>query len=251
MILSWRVAAAMAALIFFGTGLALADLGAGPSAVSALFLVLMALPAYAALIRWLGVRRGLALLLLLSVLPLLVEALAVLTGVPYGRFSYGGALGPKAFGLVPWTVAVAYPPVFLASAAAASSLAGTEARRFLPATALFALLADLVLDPAAVRAGFWAWDAPGPYYGVPAANFVGWAITGLLYAALFRHLVRDRFAAGETVPPSVAASAVLIFGFWAGYLLRERLLLPAALGLFLAALFLSLPRRGGGPGPHR
>jgi hypothetical protein len=70
-----------------------------------------------------------------------------------------------------------------------SSLTGKGARRFLPATTFFALLAALL-------------------------------------AALFRHLVRDRFAAGETVPPSVAASAVLIFGFWSGNLLRECLLIP-------------------------
>ncbi|MDD4255330.1 MAG: hypothetical protein PHP59_08140 [Methanofollis sp.] len=40
-------------------------------------------------------------------------------------------------------------------------------------------------------------------------------------------------------------------GFQTYSLLRERLLIPAALALLLAALFLALPWRGGGPGPHR
>ena len=35
------------------------------------------------------------------------------------------------------------------------------------------VVCDLVLDPAAVRLGFWAWYDPGPYFGVPVINFLG------------------------------------------------------------------------------
>ncbi|NVO67151.1 carotenoid biosynthesis protein [Methanofollis tationis] len=247
----WRVPAGVGAVAAGSVGFALVDFGDAPQVAAPLFLVLMALPAYAALVRWIGARRGVLVLLVLSVLPLLVEALAVLTGVPYGGFSYSEALGPKALGLVPWTVALAYPPVFLGCAAAASALFGTSAGRFILATSLCAVLADLVLDPAAVRAGFWIWDSSGVYYGIPAVNFAGWALTGLVYAAVLRWCVHDRFEEGEGVPGTVAVSAVVIFGFWAGYLLREGLFVPAALGIALAALFLALPERGGGLGQNR
>ncbi|QYZ78910.1 carotenoid biosynthesis protein [Methanofollis formosanus] len=233
---AWRAATALGALLLGLVGLALVDFGAESGAASAFFLVLMALPSYAALLAWLGWRRGAVLLGVLTVLPLLVEAAAVATGVPYGSFAYADALGWKVFGLVPWTVAVAYPPVFLGAVTAAGICVGPTLRRFLPASALLLVAADLVLDPAAVSAGFWAWGNSGVYYGIPTVNFVGWAITGVFYAWVFH-----RGAGGSMPPPSVAASAVLIFGFWTGYLLRESLFVPAFVGAALVALFLLLP----------
>ncbi|MBP2146110.1 putative membrane protein [Methanofollis sp. W23] len=233
---AWRAASGLGALGLGLVGFALVDFRAETGAASALFLVLMALPSYAALLAWLGARRGAVLLGILTALPLLVEAAAVATGVPYGSFAYADALGWKVFGLVPWTVGVAYPPVFLAVVTAAGIGAGTALRRFLPASALLLVAADLVLDPAAVWAGFWAWEGTGIYYGIPAVNFVGWAFTGAFYAWIFH-----RAAGGNVPPPQVASSAVLIFGFWTGYLLRESLLFPALLGAALVALFLLLP----------
>ncbi|QSZ66942.1 carotenoid biosynthesis protein [Methanofollis aquaemaris] len=242
---AWRAVTALGALVLGLVGLVLVDFGAESGAASVLFLVLMALPSYAALIIWLGWRRGAVLLGVLTVLPLLVEAAAVATGVPYGSFAYADALGWKVFGLVPWTVGVAYPPVFLGAVTAAGILVGPTLRRFLPASALLLVAADLVLDPAAVSAGFWAWENLGIYYGIPVVNFVGWAITGVFYAWVFH-----RGAGGSVPPPSMSSSAVLIFGFWTGYLLRESLLFPAFMGAALVALFLLLPTGHPREGPE-
>lgn len=233
---AWRAATGLGALSLGLVGFALVDFRAETGATSALFLILMALPSYAALLGWLGARRGAVLLGVLSVLPLLVEATAVATGVPYGSFAYADALGWKVFGLVPWTVGVAYPPVFLAAVTAAGICVGPTLRRFLPASALLLVAADLVLDPAAVWAGFWVWEGTGIYYGIPAVNFIGWALTGAFYAWVFH-----RGAGGSVPPPQVASSAVLIFGFWTGNLIRESLLVPAFVGAALVALFLLLP----------
>lgn len=237
---AWRAASGLGALLLGLVGFALVDFRAETGGASALFLVLMALPSYAALLAWLGARRGAVLLGVLTVLPLLIEATAVATGVPYGSFAYADALGWKIFGLVPWTVGVAYPPVFLATVTAAGICVGPTLRRFLPASALLLVAADLVLDPAAVWAGLWAWEGTGIYYGIPAVNFIGWALTGAFYAWIF-HCA----ASGSVPPPQVASSAVLIFGFWTGYLLRESLLFPAILGAALVALFLLLPSGSG------
>lgn len=47
------------------------------------------------------------------------------------------------------------------------------------ATACTVLL-DLIMDPGAVALGFWSWVIPGRYYGVPAVNFTGWLLSGVV-----------------------------------------------------------------------
>ena len=50
------------------------------------------------------------------------------------------------------------------------------------ATALIATCFDLVLDPGAVRLGFWRYASNIGFYGVPISNFVGWLVTGSIAA---------------------------------------------------------------------
>ncbi|MDD3071225.1 MAG: carotenoid biosynthesis protein, partial [Methanoculleus horonobensis] len=119
-----------------------------PPAVPVVFLVALALPSYIALVRWLGSARGIALLLILSILPLAVEAYAVATGIPYGRFTYSADLGYRVFGLVPWTVAFAYLPMLLGAVTLAGAAVGTSWIRLVPVGVLALLLVDLVIDPA-------------------------------------------------------------------------------------------------------
>lgn len=200
-----------------------------PPAVPVVFLVALALPSYVALVRWLSPARGIALLLILSILPLAVEAYAVATGVPYGRFTYSADLGYRVFGLVPWTVAFAYLPMLLGAVTLAGAAAGTSWSRLVPAGTFVLLLVDLVIDPAVVHAGLWVWSDGGAYYGVPASNFAGWVLTGVVYTALFRLVAGDR-----AIPGTVAASLLLILAFWTGYLTRSGLAIPALLGAALA-----------------
>ena len=206
-----------------------------PSAVPVVFLVALALPSYIALVQWLGPARGIALLLILSILPLAVEAYAVATGIPYGRFTYSADLGYRAFGLAPWTVAFAYLPMLLGAVTLAGTAAGTSWTRLVPAGVLVLLLVDLVIDPAVVHAGLWVWTDGGAYYGVPTSNFAGWVLTGTVYTALFRLIAGDR-----AIPGTVAASLLLILAFWTGYLARNGLAVPALLGATLALATLSV-----------
>ena len=206
-----------------------------PSAVPVVFLAALALPSYIALVRWLGPARGIALLFLLSLLPLAVEGYAVATGIPYGGFTYSADLGYRAFGLVPWTVAFAYLPMLLGAVTLAGTAAGTSWTRLVPAGVLVLLLVDLVIDPAGVHAGLWVWTDGGAYYGVPTSNFAGWVLTGTVYVALFRLIADDR-----AIPRTVAASLLLILAFWTGYLARNGLAVPALLGATLALATLSV-----------
>ena len=229
---------AIAAVAFFVVGLVFVrfDTGMEVPFISTAFVVILALPSYVALWRWLGGAKAFFILLTFSILPLLVEGFAVATGFPYGSFSYAGTLGEPLFGLVPWTVSFAYLPMLLGAVTLASRLVGTDWQRFIPATAFLVVAIDLVIDPAAVHAGFWVWDSSGVYYGIPAVNFLGWAVTGTVYAALFFLAVRGRFDSSEPVPMPVAGSMLLILSFWIGFLVREGGIIPVAVGCVLIGL---------------
>lgn len=214
-----------------------------PPAVPVVFLVVLALPSYAALVRWLGLLRGIALLFLLSILPLAVEAYAVATGIPYGRFTYSADLGYRVFGLVPWTVAFAYLPMLFGAVTLAAAAAGTAWSRLIPAGTLALLLVDLVIDPAVVHAGLWVWTDGGAYYGIPVSNFAGWVLTGTVYIALFRLV-----AGARSIPGMVAASLLLILAFWTGYLTRSGLAIPALIGVALAVVTIAVVFRDDPPG---
>ena len=154
------------------------------SGISGLFIVVMALPSYYALIQHLGYRKGGLILISLSVMPVLVEALAIITGFPYGGFEYGDRLGWLLFDLVPPTISFAYLPILLGSIYVASKKS-KNILRFSIFASLFNLLVDLVIDPAAVHIGFWSYHTGGFFFGVPLSNFIGWIITGFLYSGLF------------------------------------------------------------------
>ncbi len=71
--------------------------------------------------------------------------------------------------------------------------------RHLLLTSLLFMLIDVVIDPVALRGDRWflgqiyGYPAPGVYFGVPLANFVGWGLVGLTATALY-HLWERRFA---------------------------------------------------------
>lgn len=129
-------------------------------------------------------RRALAGLSALALFTWGIELMGVLTGLPYGEFSYGVELGPMLFDLVPLGLPVFYFPILLNSYLLALLFLGQSSfpRRFALTLGLVIVL-DLILDPGAVALGFWGWDDPGAYYGVPAINYVGWLISGSVAVA--------------------------------------------------------------------
>ena len=209
----------------------------GFTPLSFLFIIGMALPSYVSLARWMGKARASVIISMLSAAAVIVEGIAIVTGFPYGHFSYSGALGYMLLGLVPWSVAFAYPPILLGSLTAASHLIESKGWRLITVATLLTVSVDLVLDPAAVALGFWGWDAGGSYYGVPAVNFIGWLVTGGLYNGMLLLALRDKIAMGSNVPIDVSYSLPLILSFWTGFALWSGMLLPCLVGLALLGLF--------------
>src|SRR5215213_8482904 len=127
--------------------------GAGVGSYVSTFLI--ALPSVIALFLYLGPRRATLSLLALSIFAYTIESFGVATGLPYGHFSYGDALGPTLAGLVPYLLPLSYAPLVIGSVAAAWG----GRSRFLHVTqsALLLVWMDAVLDPGAASLGFWVW----------------------------------------------------------------------------------------------
>lgn len=117
---------------------------------------------------------------------LVVEAVGVATGFPFGRYGYGDALGSTVLG-VPLLVPLAWTwmawPAWLA---AGQLVRRTAARVGLAGLGLAAW--DLFLDPQMVAEGYWRWSAPEATLPgvdtVPASNYLGWLAVAVVMMAL-------------------------------------------------------------------
>jgi putative membrane protein len=194
--------------------------------VSAAFVLVLWAPSAWVLKQWLGWKRAAAVLVALGIFAVGIETFAIITGMPYGRFTYGDKIGDKLFGFVPWTVPFSWPPLVLGAVALASHIA--PKRLFLAATFIL-LLFDLVLDPGAVQQKFWTYESGGFYYGVPLSNFFGWLISGFIGVWIFTKLSDEP----NNVPLPLICSVTLVLAFWTSVCLFTSLWIPAAVGFSL------------------
>ena len=197
--------------------------------VSGISLILFAVPCFWAAKMWLGWRDATFVFVALGVFALLLESAAITTGFPYGRFEYGNHLGYKLFGVVPWPVAFAWTPLLLGAYAIAAGSVTSRTLRMV-GTAFILMALDFVIDPGAVRLGFWRYAEGGPFYGVPLSNFAGWLFTGFLGAGLLE-LILSRIKPLLPAPVQLASSAVLIIFFWTVVAASSGLIVPALIGI--------------------
>ena len=88
--------------------------------------------------------------------------------------------------------------------------------------ALFFTFIDMVIDPVALRGDRWFlgkiyyYPDPGMHFGVPLANYVGWAVVGLISLAIYFPL--ERRLPALSPPPSVTIRLLLGVGLYYGVL---------------------------------
>jgi uncharacterized membrane protein len=205
-------------------------------------------------------------------------------GIPFGRYYYTGSTVGQELYLSNVPVMDTLSFTFLLFASYAMALwfllpADNSANGFPPPlrfdlpfrtswsvvalTVLFYAFIDIVIDPVALQGERWflgriyGYPEPGLYFGVPIANFIGWAIVGTI--AMIGYIVADRRlpplpeGSPRIVARNVLLGCALYYGvlafnlavtFWIG----ERLLgmtgvliyLPIT-ALFLLRLFGRLP----------
>jgi putative membrane protein len=139
---------------------------------------------------------------------LLVEAVGVGTGVPFGTYAYTGGLGSALLG-----VPVVVPLAWAMMAWPALVVGRTLARRWPVALVGGAALAawDLFLDPQMVDAGYWSWAHPQPALplvpGVPLTNYAGWLVVAVVMVGALDRLLPP------TARPSGPAAALYLWTY--------------------------------------
>jgi putative membrane protein len=165
--------------------------------------------------------------------------MGVVTGFPYGEFSYAAKLGPRIGGLVPWTLPVSWVPLVLGAVAATERVDRPNSQlhwlSWGAAAALLLVAFDGVLDPGAAHLGFWVWPTGGAYYGVPLSNYAGWMLSSLAASALLLVLAPWR----QTQPlAGMLDSALISLAFWSAVNAVAGITVPALLGVALFAFML-------------
>lgn len=134
-----------------------------------------------------------------TVISFFSELIGTSTGEPFGNYTYTNFLGYKLFDHVPFSIPLSWFYVGFATFLIGYVLADMFA---LTPKSLFAIIFggwlltvwDLVLDPAmaheALGVKFWVWSETGAYFGMPGQNFLGWALTAVLFMGLARLLWR-------------------------------------------------------------
>mgnify|MGYP000606691175 FL=1 len=191
-------------------------------------------------------RRGGAGLGLLTGYTYLIEYLGVTTGWPYGSFEYGVSLGPMVDG-VPAALPVFFIPLVLNAYLLCLLLLGDRAGSRLARLAVVipaVVTMDLVLDPAAVSLGFWAYDAGGAFYDVPLSNFAGWVLSatvavGVLDFALDQSGLFDRLAQCDFMLDDMVSFVILwgAINAWFGNWLPVAVAIVFGIGVLRAKRF--------------
>ena len=186
-----------------------------------------------------GWRRAAAFTVWAGSLAFAAEWSSTRVGMPFGLYHYTGVTAGRE--LYVSNVPFFDPLSFTFLAYASLGLAG-----------LLMMWLDLVIDPLAVRGDRWFlgrifyYPDPGPYFGVPVANFVGWVVVGATSA--WGGTVRGPRVGGAPPAwsrrwPGHGRQAVVIY-----YLvLAFNLVITAAVAepaLFYAGVLLHLPLAG-------
>ncbi len=105
-----------------------------------------------------------------------LESVGVHTGVPFGSYAYGAVLQPQ-IGGVPIAIGFAWLGILLSSLASAQMITGEKRALLIPVAALLMVAFDVLMEPAAVRLGYWNWSAGSP----PWQNYSTWGVAALIF----------------------------------------------------------------------
>jgi Carotenoid biosynthesis protein len=108
----------------------------------------------------------------------------------FASHDYRGVWLLAPFG-VPLAIALTWAALIVSAMALGRRLGFRTLRARALAAALVAVALDLLIEPVAVRCGFWCWTPPGAWLGIPLGNFVGWGIVVGAYGWGAERFARD------------------------------------------------------------
>jgi uncharacterized membrane protein len=124
---------------------------------------------------------------------LLFEITSIHTGWPFGAYHYATPAAISIYG-VPLIIIFAYFGTGYFSWMLAHVFTGQLSMKLkgkwlvvVPFIAAFIMVMwDVGMDPVSSTVlSLWVWETPGPYFGVPITNFVGWFVTVFIFYQLF------------------------------------------------------------------
>lgn len=125
-----------------------------------------------------------------GVLAYFAELVGSMTGFPFGKYHYTEILQPQIAGvplLIPLAWMMMLPPAWAVSKIILD-IRHTSRLQFAALSALAFTAWDLFLDPQMVGWGFWVWEIPGQFFGIPLVNYLGW----LLVSAAITFMVNPK-----------------------------------------------------------
>lgn len=159
--------------------------GAIPYIITA-SVVLLSIAVLAVLQAGWGARRTMQMAATVIVLSWGVEWLGSTTGFPFGSYDYTDRLVPQ-LAHVPLIIPLAWLTLLPPSWAMAAVITRrTRGLAFVVVSALAFTAWDLFVDPQMVSWGFWVWENPSGYFGIPWINFGGWFLTAALLTLAVR-----------------------------------------------------------------
>jgi uncharacterized membrane protein len=198
----------------------------------------------------LGLKKGLAFLLITSVTGFMFEILGTSTGFPFGKYYYTDFLGPKVLG-VPEVVPLVWFVIAYLTFSIARNILKTQSISW-NALAKLALLAafgavawDFLVDPMFSSYGYWVWTGqffPLPELdGIPLTNFVGWFVLVTLMLSVYLIVTSLGTSIGQRQNPfdsRLAYLLLLVDGTVANWALGNYLMI--VLGASSMAAFLAI-----------
>jgi bisanhydrobacterioruberin hydratase len=116
----------------------------------------------------------------------LAETVGVKTGLVFGSYTYGSTLWPQLFG-VPLAIGFAWLLMLLCSIALMQRLPKiAQASPFIQIITIAILMTffDRMMEPAAIKLGYWSWQGGS----VPLQNYAAWFVISWLLARLGHYL---------------------------------------------------------------
>jgi bisanhydrobacterioruberin hydratase len=128
-----------------------------------------------------------------------VEVLGMNTGLIFGRYTYGDVLGIKLFNVpliigINWFIIIyctgmfiqVYENYMLKKLIEREIIINNRIRliSFIVDACFLAIIFDWVMEPVAVKLGYWQWETAG----IPLYNYISWLIVSAALLTLFRKL---------------------------------------------------------------
>jgi bisanhydrobacterioruberin hydratase len=125
------------------------------------------------------IKPTLTFLLFSGLVGFIAELIGVNTKLLFGNYHYESNLGVKIAG-VPVIIAINWAIVTIGAAHCSALLSANKLARMIIAAFLM-LLFDFILEPVAIKSGFWNWEGGL----IPAYNYICWFFIGLFLQIIY------------------------------------------------------------------